>query len=103
MFDFLIGVFVGAVLYRTYLEFRLKLLEKRIEDRIDSTLAQLKKSIIDSKIEFSNGVYYLYNRNTNEFIAQGNNFEELEKAAKKKYPDKLFNVPQKELNEIVKD
>jgi len=103
MLEFLVGFFIGTVLYKTYIDIKVKLLEKRLEERIELTLTQLKKSIINSKIEVDNGVYYLYNRETNEFIAQGNTFDELEKAAKTKFPDKLFNVPQKELNEIIKD
>lgn len=100
MLEFLIGILLGAFFHRIYVDIRLRILEKRIESKIQSTLTELKKSVIDSKIEFVDGMYFLYNRETNEFLAQGKNYDELEEAARKKYPNKLFNVPQTELTKI---
>lgn len=102
MLEFLVGVFLGIMFHRIYIDIRLRFLEKRIEDKIEKTLTEIRKNVIDSKIEFVNGVYYLYAKETNEFLAQGNTFDELEKAARTKYPEKLFNVPQSELNQLLK-
>lgn len=102
MLEFLVGVLLGVFFHRVYIDIRLRFLEKRIEEKIESTLTEFRKSVIDSKIEFVNGVYFMYDRKTNEFLAQGSTFDELEKAARTKYPDKLFNVPQKELMQLVK-
>lgn len=100
MLEFLIGILLGAFFHRIYIDIRLRIIEKRIENKIQSTLTELKKSVIDAKIEFVNGMYFLYNRETNEFLAQGRNYNELETAARSKYPNKLFNVPQSELASI---
>jgi len=40
----------------------------------------------------------MYNRETNEFIAQGNTFEELETRLKKEFPDKYFDVKQEDID-----
>lgn len=103
MFELLVGVLLGVMFHRIYIDIRLRLLEKRIGDKIEKTLTEIRKNVIDSKIEFVDGVYYLYAKESNEFLAQGNTFDELEKAARSKYPDKLFNVPQSELNQLLKD
>lgn len=103
MLEIILGVLIGIFLHRAYIHIRVQMLEKRIEQKIDTVLTEFRKNIINSKIEFVNGVYYMYDRQTNEFIAQGTTFEELEKAARAKCPDKLFNVPHEELMTIIKE
>ena len=101
--DFLLGIAVGFILLKVAVKIEMYLLEKRIENRINTFFEELKKQIVPSRIEIVHGSLYMYHRETNEFLAQGKDFAELEKAAKLKYPNKLFNVPQDELNIILKD
>lgn len=72
--------------------------EMIIDQKVAEGMKKLKETIIPSVIEESNGILYLYNAETNEFIAQGKNFEDLNHNAKARFPDKLFNVPQDEIN-----
>lgn len=69
-----------------------------IEEKVAEGMKKLKETIIPSKIERVDELLFLYNADTNEFIAQGKDFEELNKNAKVRFPDKLFNVPQDEIN-----
>lgn len=102
MFEFLLGVIVTISAIYIIATIKLKALNKRIDSQIEKTIGKLRESIIESKLDVVDNRLFLYNRNTNEFIAQGNSFEELEKNAKLKYPGKLFNVPQVELEEAYK-
>lgn len=102
MLEFFVGILIGVLAHRTYINIRVQFLEKQLEQRIENLLEDLRNSIIDSKIEYANGIYYMYDRETNEFLAQGSTFEELEKAARQKCPNKRFNVPHDELVEILK-
>jgi hypothetical protein len=102
MIDFALGFLTALVLQYVISKIYVRALEKRLETKIAETLTKLKETIIPARIEVANGVFYMYNRETNEFLAQGNTFDELEKTARSKFPNKLFNVPQSELNEIEK-
>lgn len=76
---------------------------KKLEDGIIERLEKFKEKVIPSRIEEENGVLYLYNSDTNEFLGQANNFEQLEEAMMAKFPGKLFNVPKEELSKFIKD
>lgn len=76
---------------------------KELDEVVNEKLTMLREKIIPSRLEEENGMLFLYNRNTNEFLGQGSSFEELERNMKEKYPDKLFNVPQEELDIYIKD
>ena len=102
MLEFLFGIITGILVYRALIAYAAYALEKKIDKKVSELMSEMKKSMIDSKIEMANGIYYLYNRDTNEFLAQGATFEELEKAARSKYPNKMFNVPHKELMSAMK-
>jgi len=75
----------------------------KLERGITERLEKFREKVIPSRIEEENGVLYLYNSDTNEFLGQANNFDELEKSMADKFPGKLFNVPQDELRKYLKD
>ena len=76
---------------------------KKLEDGITERLEKFREKVIPSRIEEENGVLYLYNSDTNEFLGQANSFEQLENAMMEKFPGKLFNVPKEELSKFIKD
>lgn len=51
-------------------------------------------------VEKHNGVFYVYGRDNNEFMAQGSNRQELEDALKERYPGKRFACDEKTLLEL---
>lgn len=103
MIDFALGFATALLIQYIVTKIYVKLLEKKLEQKLSETIENLKKTIIPARIEAAGTVLYMYNRETNEFLAQGNSFMELEKAARLKFPGKLFNVPQRELDELAKD
>lgn len=75
---------------------------KRIDKVLDEKIKEIKEKIIPSRIEEANGCLFMYNSETNEFLCQGKDMNELEQNARAKFPNKLFNVPQDELNKFLK-
>lgn len=101
--EFLFGFILGIITIKIYSSIALYFLEKRLEQKVEEVLKEFRKNVINSKIEVENGTYFIYNRETNEFLGQGKTFEELEKVMKAKYPNKLFNVPHSELMDVIKE
>lgn len=69
-----------------------------IDMKVKEGMKKLKETIIPSRIEEHGGYLYLYNSETEDFIAQGKDMEELNANAKIRFPDKLFHVPQEVIN-----
>lgn len=57
---------------------------------------------IDAYIEKTDSCLFLYRRDTNEFIAKGSSWEELNKNAIARYPDIMYNVTAEDVK-IAKD
>jgi hypothetical protein len=68
---------------------------KRTIDRffshVEETIEQAEdNSVIHIEIEKHNGTLFVYNKNTKEFMGQGQTRHELEKNLAKRYPEKRF-------------
>jgi hypothetical protein len=75
---------------------------KRTIDRffsevVDSTDEQDNNSIIPITIDHHSGVYYVYNKDTEEFMSQGNTPKELQDNLAKRFPDKKFAADKENL------
>ena len=103
MTEFLIGVLCGILLHSFLVFLRVKLLERRLDNKIEEVLSKFRENVIPSKIEESNGMYFLYNRETEEFLGQGKSMTELEKSVREKFPNKLFDVPNEQLMKVMKE
>ena len=98
-----IGMIVGAWFLYLVQKVKRELITYRIEKEIREKVDKLKEKIIPSRIEESNGILFLYNSETNEFLGQGTDAESLEVSVKSRYPGKLFNVPQDQLDKYFKE
>jgi hypothetical protein len=99
----IIGVALGFFISGVIDKYKRLVAIRELDQTIDRTLKTLKDKIIPARIEEENGNLFLYNDKTNEFLGQGKNFEELENLIKEKYPNKIFNVPQAEIDKHFKD
>lgn len=97
MLELIVGVLLGYFLAECVRDIRTRIEMREIEKLYDEKITQLKERIIPSRIEKENGILYIYNRETNEFLGQATTFVELEKTLRQKFPDKLFNVPSIEI------
>jgi len=107
LFDFIftvaavmLGVIAGYYVLRTHLirqrKKRLQMLGMLAQDILD----ELKSKIVDCKLEKHNDEFFLYNRETNEFLAQGKTYDDICETLKVKYPSKYFNVTGEDLDEL---
>lgn len=96
---FIFGYWLSGFVRNIQEQMEINKLERGITERLE----KFREKVIPSRIEEENGVLYLYNSDTNEFLGQANSFEELEKAMMDKFPGKLFNVPKEELSKFTKD
>lgn len=75
---------------------------KRTIDRFfseveESVNEQVDESIIKINIERHSGVFYVYNKDTGEFMGQGNTRKELEDVLAKRFPEKKFAADKEDL------
>lgn len=97
----LFGLFVGVVSgYVTSYILKRDIFasEEDIDDQVQEVMDRLKQHVVPCRLEFVNQTILMYNRETNEFIAQGNTFEELELKLKESFPDKFFDVCQEDID-----
>ena len=104
--DFLVGIVFGIFISFALIKLIAAVVRKMAEDTLDEKLKEglekLKEKIIPSRIERVNGMLYLYNKETEEFLGQGKDMQELNDVVKARFPDKLFNVPREELSKYEK-
>ena len=104
--EFLVGLAFGILLTLVIVRLIVNVIRHIKEDELDQKikdgLSKLKESIIPSRIEQVNNMLYLYNSETEEFLGQGKTMQELNDAVRSRFPNKLFNVPQEELDKFMK-
>ena len=96
MFEELIWLTVGFLIGFLYALYRVA--KHEVMEEMERRESE-EPTIVDGTIEHHNGFFILYEEN-GTFVAQGKTYEELEQATNKRYPDKRFSVPVKQLNEI---
>lgn len=72
----------------------------RLMEQLGEDLQQVAQDLINIKIEQHSGVYYVFNKETDEFMAQAPTRKELEDALAKRYPDKRFAATPENLKEV---
>ena len=82
MTDFVVDTIFWFVVFWLIIKVWQKYLTAKSEslvEQIKDMQTQIKNSVILVDIEKHNDIYYLYEKNTREFIAQGSNFNEVKK------------------------
>ena len=75
---------------------------KQLTERFIEQLQQSSEedaSVIQINIEKHNNVFYVYDKETNEFMAQGSSKDEVETNLKKRYPGKSFGCAESNLSQ----
>jgi hypothetical protein len=73
--------------------------EKFIDHIHNSVQQEVEESVIQISIEKHNNVFYVYDKETNEFMAQGSSKDEVETNLKKRYPGKSFGCAESNLSQ----
>jgi len=95
MFDDLFLIALGFIIGFIYALYRVA--KAKVEEEFfHRALEEVEEIIVDASIEEHSGFFLLYS-DKGDFIAQGKTFEDLELAAKTRYPDTRFKVPQEQV------
>lgn len=98
-FIFTLGFVFGWVLREEMAKRRVDYLMKQLGEELED-VAEVAKDLINIKIELHSGQYYVFNKDTDEFMAQAATRKELEDALAKRYPEKRFAATPENLKEV---
>ena len=73
--------------------------EKFIEHIQNSVQQEDEENVVQINIEKHNAVFYVYDKETHEFMAQGSSKDEVETNLKKRYPGKSFGCSESILSQ----
>lgn len=73
---------------------------QELQNEINLIRKKVKEKIVLVKIEKHQDTYYIFESETDSFVAQGKTVEELKEAMHKRYPDKTFMASEEHLKEI---
>ena len=79
--------------------YRERLAMKKIDAMI-SHMEDVTSNVIRIRIEHVNSMLYIYNMETNEFMAQGSTRQQLEKNLSDRFPDTKFAATAENLKEV---
>jgi len=89
-----VGIFIGVTAFYLTMKLAVNLLARRIEQQLETLDQALKEHVdlIPCRVEQHNGVFFVYNNETNEFMAQGNDLAELRERIKTRWKDRRVSV-----------
>jgi len=89
-----VGIFIGASLFYLALKLAVNILTRRIERELETLEEALKEHVdlIPCRVEQHQGVFFVYNNETNEFMAQGSTLTELRERIKARWKDQRVSV-----------
>lgn len=101
--DFIGEVFVWFLviwLVMKVVETYLKAKNEAFEEQIKEMTAQIKEQIIHVEIEKHEGVFYLFEKDTRRFIAQGTNFEEVKHHCETRFKGKAVVADEAQMDQL---
>ena len=89
-----VGIFIGVTAFYLTLKLAVNVLTRRIERELETLEEALKEHVdlIPCRIEQHQGMFFVYNNNTNEFMAQGSTLTELRERIKARWKDQRVSV-----------
>jgi hypothetical protein len=94
-------IIVACVVYFVYRLLILNAKRKLLSYRIQTAMQQIKENTIECSIEEHSGAFYLWEKETDRFLTQGNTVEELFSNAKKYFPDTVLIIEEDRLTELL--
>jgi len=85
--DILIGVGIGFFLSMRVMNAILKSINNKLEEDLAEMKTQADANIVEAEIHKENGVFYMFAKEDNKFLAQGTNLTELHDALKARFPN----------------
>jgi hypothetical protein len=98
--DILLASMIGFAFGVMVFYYLLKILLRRMNSRLEEMLAHIEQSQIEVRLELDRDLFYMYNKETNEFMAQGCTLAELRDIVQKRWPNKSVVFSASEDQEI---
>lgn len=99
LFVLIIG-FLGAACGWYAREWYARRIIRLLEKRVHQAVEKASKNAIEVRIEKEGDVYYIYNANTNEFLAQGDNHDDITKILNDRFPNTFFTADRDEIRKM---
>lgn len=96
VFVWLVVIWLFMKVWETYLIAK----NEALKEQIKEMTAQIKEQIIHVNIEKHNDVFYLFEKDTHRFIAQGTNFEEVIEHCQKRFKDKSVIADEAQMDQL---
>jgi lipopolysaccharide export LptBFGC system permease protein LptF len=89
-----LGVVIGVCVFYFALKLAVQILARRLAYDIETLEEALKEHVdlIPCRVEQHDGVFFVYNNDTNEFMAQGSTLAELRERIKTRWKDQRVSV-----------
>jgi len=91
----LIGVPAGVALMYLVLKIAINVAINKIKEdlgSLDEMLEQHQENVIDCRVESHQGMFFVYNNDTNEFMAQGSTLAELRERIRARWSNRRVSV-----------
>jgi hypothetical protein len=101
--DFIVDVFFWLVviwLVMKVVETYLIAKNEALTEQVKEMTRQIKEQIIQVEIEKHGNVFYLFEKDTNRFIAQGTNFEEVKQHCESRFKGKTVVGDEEQMNQL---
>ena len=103
MIDFIIDVFFWLIviwLFMKVWETYLIAKNEALTEQVKEMTKQIKEQIIHVNIEKHGEVFYLFEKDTNRFIAQGSNFEEVKNHCETRFKNKSVIADESQMDQL---
>ena len=97
----IVGIFIGWKWREiSAIQLHRKMQEEKQESRIHQLAEKIQGTFVEATVEKIGDIFYMHNKETGEFLAQGNTSDELSENLRSRFPDKRFVMDKKDLNAI---
>lgn len=86
--NIVIGVFLGIGLVFLYIAYRVRSIIINFETAVNQAVTEIKDSFMPVRVEKDKDTYFLYDKESNDFICQGKTLQELRDSFALRFPDK---------------
>lgn len=94
---FCFGFVAGWVLREKH---AMKVVKSIVEKARAEYIEDIKKNIVDVKLEKAGDTFFIYSKEDGTFLAQGKTMTELEDNLSSRFPGKMFNTSPEDLKEL---
>ena len=95
-----IGVIVGWYAREQRAKLYLHHLERQMSQSFSSMVAEAAKNVIEIDVSRHGDMFYVHNKKTGEFLAQGNSHESIAVVLNGRFPDATFMANPEDLEKI---